>query len=540
MWVALSAAPSALVIGATAYITTDVAAVPLLWIAPLALYLLTFIVGFSGWGSVAGRVAGVVLVPAALTAAAIFVTDARSPMGWIVAAHLALLFVGSLACHGRLADLRPADAAHLTRYYLLISFGGVLGGVLTTMVAPMVFSTVAEYPLAIVAVCLLRPVRSAPSAATLTARVAGAAMDSAAPMLALALMVTIGRHPPAPLTVPVPLQGWFGHSLSLAPLLWFLPFVVGLIVTRRRWGAGLVVATMMVLPFSGSRGFDRGGDLVYVERTFFGVHRVYRLGDGKTARHELWHGRIVHGTQFLEKPYRNNPVSYYFGGGPISNVFVELYGRAEPERSAEGLAPLRRAALVGLGTGTTAAYGREGVEFNYYEIDPAVVRIASDPALFGYVERSRAKVGVVVGDARRTLSRAAPGSYGLILVDAFSSDAIPVHLLTREAVELYFSQLNQDGLLALHITNRYVRLEPVAAAIAAELGLTALVREDLDVSAVQTGLGKSGSVVVVLARRPEALGNLRNNEEWRPAAAEPGVDAWRDDYANVLRVFRWR
>jgi spermidine synthase len=219
------------------------------------------------------------------------------------------------------------------------------------------------------------------------------------------------------------------------------------------------------------------------------------------------------------------PLSYYHRTGPIGQLFAELSG---PEAKQE-------IAVIGLGTGTLASYGEPGHSFLFFEIDPDVAKVAR--TYFTYLENCRAQWGIVLGDARLQLNQAKPGQFDLIVVDAFNSDAIPVHLLTREALELYLQKLSVNGIVALHISNRYLNLEPVLGNLADALGLAGLFQFDRDVARKP---GKSASQWVLLARGKEDLGNLAHDRRWRPLERRPPLGVWTDDYSNVLRVWRWR
>jgi hypothetical protein len=267
------------------------------------------------------------------------------------------------------------------------------------------------------------------------------------------------------------------------------------------------------------------------ERTFFGVLRVERGTRGRT--HTFVHGNVRHGVQLRSDDPRQRrlPLLYYFPTGPAGQVFATLRGAGAKARVA----------VIGLGVGALAGYGEPGQEFTFFEIDPAVDRIARDPRYFTYLADAQARgvrVRTVLGDARLSLQQAGGDRYGLLVLDAFSGDAVPTHLLTREAVALYLERVAADGLLAFHVTNDYLDLRPVLAAQARDLGLVGLVQED-GASEEEARRGKSPSTWVVLARRPADLAGLANSPRWRPLTGRPGDRAWTDDYSNVLGVMRW-
>jgi spermidine synthase len=536
-WVALAFVPSSLLLGATTYITTDIAAVPLLWVLPLALYLLSFIAAFGRWRAREQAGAAMAARVLVLLTLCLMVSD-LSPHLWVtILWHLVLLLVVALACHGELALDRPPPR-RLTEFYLLISLGGVLGGLFNALVAPLVFSSLAEYPLMMVLACALIG-RPAPAAAPGRIRVGDLLVALAVSALALVLYsrsVTVridfdfatrllGLTSGA-------VAGWLNsieRTLN-AGLLYGPPLLLAFFLRRR---AALGLALAGVLAVSGFVGARRD-DEIHRARSFFGVLQVTR-DRGQGGYTELRHGTTLHGRQSVDPKERGEPLSYYHRGGPIGQLFAELDHR-------EGM---RRLAVIGLGTGTLAAYARTGDALTFYEIDRVVRDIAFDPAYFTYVSEARnraAMLRVELGDARIRLDavrRERPGErYDVIVVDAFTSDAIPVHLLTREALRLYVDMLAPDGIIVLHLSNRYLRLEPVAANLAEDAGLGGRLLQHDD---APEGEGATRSTWALLARSPEALGALAHDERWTAARLEvdPKVGTWTDDFHNLLAVVKW-
>jgi hypothetical protein len=445
--------------------------------------------------------------------------------------HLALLLVVALACHGKLARSRPGPA-DLTEFYLLISLGGVLGGLFNAIVAPVVFTSLAEYPAAMVVASML---------------VAGGAarrrpaLAVGLPLLAVAIaLVTYSdaltiRVEFASLTRLLRIDGarlvqWVsGSEYTLNRILAYgLPLVVCLFARRRPAVLGVALAGVLAVS---SLVESRKGEHVRQVRSFFGVLRI--SGEASDGYTELRHGTTLHGRQNRDPARRGEPLTYYHRKGPIGAIFAELDRRDTS----------RRVAVIGLGTGTLAAYARPGEAVTIYEIDRRVRDIAFDPAHFTYVSDARdrgASLRVELGDARLRLDavrRERPGErYDLLVVDAFTSDAIPVHLMTREALRLYLDMLTPQGLVAVHISNRYLRLEPVVAALADDARVVTLLMDD---SATEAEGGLS-STWVTLARTPEALGDLADDERWRARLErDPKVGVWTDDFHNLLSVFKW-
>ena len=536
---ALAFVPSSLLLGATTYITTDIAAVPLLWVLPLAIYLLSFILAFGRWPVRLHRAVVTATLPVVLLAIFLMVSGLPQRIWITVLWHLLVLLVVALACHGALALDRPSPR-RLTEFYLLISVGGVLGGLFNALIAPVVFTSLVEYPLVMVLACvLLAPRRTAAVGwrRALVRDVVWALGVSALAFVLYAKLVAV-RVDFAFLTRVLALpSAWAADWLNPleralnAGLAYGLPLVVAFFLQRRPPALGLALAGVLAVA-----GFveARNDDQIRRARSFFGTLQITReRGEGGYT--ELRHGTTLHGRQSLDPKRRAEPLSYYHREGPIAQLFAELDRRAG----------MRRVAVIGLGTGTLAAYARTGDAMTFYEIDPVVRDIAFDPAYFTYVTDARnraALLRVELGDARVRLDavkRERPGErYDLIVVDAFTSDAIPVHLLTREALQLYVEMLAPDGLLALHLSNRYLRLEPVVANLAEDAGLGGRLLQHDDAPETE---GATRSTWALLARTPEALGDLAHDERWTTATleADPRVGTWTDDFHNVLSVFKW-
>jgi SAM-dependent methyltransferase len=496
-WVALAFVPSSLLLGVTTYVTTDVAAVPLLWVVPLALYLATFILAFArrGWrvASWFQRWLPLALLPA-LAAVSLHL---ERPVLPLIAVHLAALFAVGAACHSRLAEERP-PVERLTEFYLLISLGGVLGGMFNALLAPVLFDSLLEYPL--VLVVALAATRVPASARRRVLGMTAGLLPATVAVVALAAgglwLATGGRAGSEWTLLALALLAGAGAAYRQA-----LPFARVLL--------GAAAMALALAP-----AFRPA---LHTERTFFGMYRVTTEGEW----HLLVHGTTVHGAQ-SRRPHRlAEPATYFHPDGPAGDLFAAR-------------APTDRLALVGLGVGTLAAYLAPGQPATFFEIDPAVVSIARDPGLFSYLELSPGDIRFVVGDGRHALALEPPGSYDAIVLDAFSSDAIPVHLVTREAVELYVERLRPGGIIVFQITNRYIDLEPVLGGIARSLGLEARVRADRG----DGTRGHSPSRWLVLAADTTALGALAADARWTPPSTTSRAALWTDDFSNILRVLR--
>jgi hypothetical protein len=508
-WIVLSFTPSSLLLGVTTYITTDLASVPLLWVLPFSLYLISFIVAYqrNSWALhpfVVKRQA-FLLLAAAIT----FFATATDPPMVLLPLHLLAFFVTCLICHGELAKDRPGTR-DLTEYYLWISFGGVLGGLFNGLLAPLIFTRVQEYPLAMIAAALLRP-----HLETSADKPAGYRRDF---LCAGALFIII---------VGVVLWAERGNVVSarIAHVMIFgLSGLIGLSFAQRPLRFGLGIGAIMLATSWYNGPF---GQVLFSERSFFGVYRVTREPDRNL--HLILHGTTLHGAQNLDPKTRLQPLSYFHPAGPAGKAFAKV--------AENGLD--KPVAIVGLGAGALACYGKPGQDFVFYEIDALVERIARDQALFTYLQDCPPRVSVHIGDARVTVARAADQAYSVFVLDAFSGDAIPIHLLTREAVELYLSKLVPDGVLLFHISNRYMDLVPVVDRIAAELKLTAFLRHDVEISEMERAQGREPSTWAILARQPLPLEPFRNDSKWQLLKGDRKGELWTDHYANILPVLRW-
>ncbi|MDB5864815.1 MAG: hypothetical protein JWO70_2621 [Betaproteobacteria bacterium] len=451
LWLVFSAMGSFMLLAVTNHITHDVASVPFLWILPLTIYLITFILCFEGRGWYRRNIFLVpLLAGAAAMAWALNGDMSISNIKHAIALFCAGLFVACMFFHGELANMKPAPR-YLTSFYLMVSLGGALGGFFVGFVAPRLFPTYYEFGLGLVVTVLLA-----------------------------------------------------AYVVRRMPL--FVPLVVVC-------AGGFTAYHVYHYVESLSR------NALVMKRNFYGTLRVRDTGSGDDAVRRLMHGVIMHGEQYLSGKRRTEPTSYY---GPSSGVGLAI--------KTLGTRPLR-VAVIGLGTGTLATYGRPGDVYRFYEINPAVVDIARTQ--FSYLSDSKAKVETVLGDARLTMEREAPQGYDVIAIDAFSSDAIPVHLITREAMAAYLKHLKPDGVIAFHVTNRFLRLSPVVKQLADEQNLRAVLVVD---DAEETDFSRTDWVLVT---RNEKL--VADKEITKAATAIdtiPGLAVWTDDYNNLFRILK--
>ncbi len=528
-WAALAFVPSSLLLGVTRYVTTDVAPVPLLWVLPLALYLLTFVVAFAERARVPDDVLTTLFAALLPVLALLTALGVNRPLWAIGGTHVIAVAVASLVCHQALADRRP-PAAQLTTFYLWVSIGGLAGGVFNALVAPVLFDTLAEYPIAIALAAVAwassarreEPVSQTPRFFTRIAE--GAPRGGRADRLLWHVVgpLAAGGLLFASVVVRADVPTTLRTSATVA--LGVPAALIGFTLRRRPWAYAFGVTALLVGATAGQR--LRMGDVLFRGRSFFGAYVVRATGD----YHNLQNGTTLHGAQNLAPAWRRTPITYYHAGGPLGALFTQ---------APSIMRPGRRVAVVGLGTGSLACWGRPGERWTYYEIDPLVVRVARDPRLFTFLRDCPPTTDVVVGDARLRLADAPPAAYDLIALDAFSSDAIPTHLLTREALALYLSRLAPDGLLAVHISNRYLDLIPVLAELARDARLAGAVGDDVS-GAARTNPMVSASRWVVLGRRAALLGPLARQRGWGPLPPRGDVGVWTDDFTDVLSIVKWR
>lgn len=510
IWVALAFVPSGLLVAFTTHVTTDIASAPFLWIGPLALYLLTYILVFRDKPLVPMPLL-LKLQPLAIAGALASLFSGSVPF-WLMGIFCGVLafFATAMICHRTMYERRP-DASHLTEFYLWMSLGGVLGGIFTALLAPVIFNIVMEYPLLLMSALLCRrDVLQHRLFAPLRAH-AGAAMATAA--IAFAFVMTAGAVN----------TETAGSNDLIAVILALLVAICIASLLSRKLPAAMVMGLLALVLFQQRDAFTS-----HAERSFFGVHRVGLAADG-TFR-VLSHGTTLHGGQRIAQPDgspltgdRPVPAAYYHPQGPMATVLKHTREHMAAGKALHG-------GVVGLGAGAFACNTLSGENWRFFEIDPVVVKIARDPAMFTYMSSCQPDAPIVIGDARLTVASEPAGSFDFLLVDAFSSDSIPVHLLTREAVAMYLSRLAPEGVLVMHVSNRYLDLAPVLeAAIAAMPGVHGVFIEDTN---KYNSLDAAASKVVAISRSSQALdgiGEFARIERFGDSTLEP----WTDDYSNI-------
>jgi hypothetical protein len=519
-WLLIAAVPSGLMLSTTTHLTTDIVAMPLLWVLPLGLYLLSFVVAFSNAEAVKQTIR--VLAPAVLLIAggqALLSTGGGSML--VALMSLVMLFVIASALHDYLHHLRPAPQ-YLTLFYLVMSAGGVVGGLFAALFAPLLFDWVYEHPLLVLAAAALLPL---PAFLPWNEW-----LKVSKPLPYVIAMLLFAAFASWRLT------GSWDSSFDGMNGVWAaLILLVGLLVIGWRWAYIAALALLMI----GVGGWDTIQESFTGARvrSYFGVYTVTDYPASKQRR--LAHGTTLHGLQRTDAEHRDDPTTYY---GHQSGVGLTL-------DKAEALAgPNASIGIVGLGAGTLSCYRKPGQQWTIFEIDPAMVEIARDPAKFTFLSDCAGDTPIVIGDARLQIAKQPAARFDIIVIDAFSSDAIPLHLLTKEAIGVYARALKRDGILLIHISNRFFALQPVLAEEARARGWASAIRMDPGPPGDQIG-DLTGSNWVALTATPERMrqltGGIRPRKDasedgaWVPLEARPHFERWTDDYASTLPVLLW-
>lgn len=506
-WVALAAVPSGLLVAVTAHISTDIAAAPFLWVIPLSLFLATFVLAFARKPVFSVAQLSAILPPLAAFVFITLVLGSKMPVWLTLLGHLTFFFFAALLAHSVLVSRRPA-AADLTQFYFYMSLGGVTGGAFTTLVSPFVFNWVAEYPLLILAALACRPALWTTDRREMRVFV----------LIGLLLAVSMSNPLIAEFALPQN-PGFYAVAIG--------GFAVAAAVAAWRYEAlhalfFIVIAGLCFAMQSASAN-------LHAERSFFGVVKAFHSQNGRFT--VMAHGTTEHGAMRThETRGRPTPIAYYHASGGIA---AALFAAQNKRSDLPADAPPAQIGIVGLGTGSLLCHRRENEIWTSFEIDRAVVDMARNDSLFRFIPACGNGDPIVIGDARLTLERQPDGKFDYLLIDAFSSDSIPVHLLTVEALELYRSKLKEDGILAVHISNRYMELQSVLAALAEETGMAGRIGRFLPPEHLSDGEHVNSSEVAVLANDEAALGEIVGDPRWKQFD-RGNTAVWTDDYSNVL------
>jgi len=509
-WAFAAFIPSSLMLSVTQYASTNIAAVPLLWVVPLTLYLLTFVHAFARRPLVSQRALVRVVPFVAIPFAPLLFFSIRGSGLLLVSLHLVAFFVIALVCHGELARRRPAPR-DLTEFYLLVSVGGVAGGLFNTALAPVLFQRIGEYPLAVFLACLVLPGLSSAADSPRQRR-----YDVLAPLLVAGLAAAVLV---------------LGQLLDRGPdhILFSLLFAPAALICFSCKQRPLRFALTYGVLLAALAGFAhlQLGDQLLVARNFYGVKQVIldRTGDVRSLKH----GTVIHGSQYVQPERRAVPLTYYHRQGPLGDVFAL--------DQSHGLDP--SVAVIGLGVGAIASYATTGQHFVFYEIDPQVVQIARDSGLFTFLADCRGSTEIVLGDGRLALAQAPEHGYGVIVVDAFNSDAIPVHLLTQQALAGYTQKLRVGGYLVFHISNDFFDLETVLGNLARARGLRCLIKHDTLAQQQQREDERFASDYVVIGALDRPAEQALVTAGWQQARTDDRTAIWSDDHTSILGLVKW-
>lgn len=516
-WILLAFVPSSLMLGVTTALTTDVPAIPLFWVLPLMVYLISFVLVFSKRTLIPDRLT--VRALPLLILLALFPTLSRMKFSFalLMVIYLSLLFGAAMVFHRELARTRP-ETSRLTEFYLWISAGGVLGGLFNAIVAPVLFHSVMEFPLILILAALIYP-RMTETPDSVSKSVWVKRNDWLMPValgFCMAALILITAH-------------WEWKPGFLVTFLFFAYSMLWCASFRKRplrFALGITAMLIACWFYTGPYGRS-----LYTERSFFGVVRV--TNDPSGHFRFLIHNGTLHGLQSLDGARSRESLGYYTSTGPAGQIFSAV----------QATRPHGDWAIVGLGAGSMACFLQPGQTLTYYEIDPLVVRVAENPKYFTFLSQCAPQAKIVLGDARLKLKDAPDAQYGLIVLDAFNGDSIPLHLLTREALALYLRKLAPGGLIAFHISSNYLQLAPTLGTLAADAHLECFTEEDTVLTQAEVDEGKLGSRWVVMARTQSELNRLVSNTtspaRWTATPAQADTAVWTDDYSNLLSLMQW-
>ncbi len=505
-WVALAAVPSGLMLSTTTHLTTDIVAMPLLWVLPLGLYLLSFVIAFAERRGPANLIT--VLAPLViLIAGGLAFSNGMSNPFFIATLGLLLLFAVAVALHSTLFQLRPA-VGHLTRFYLAMSFGGMLGGLFCAIIAPLLFDWSYEHPLLILAAALLVPQYMLVPWPRHLVR----SLSFALPLLAFA--ISYGSEP-----------GIFGASPMVGMIASVIVSLLALACLSRKWPFAACLLALM-LSYDGW-GIMARSTMDTRTRSYFGIYEVTQRYNG-TAR-VLTHGTTLHGIQNLESGLETLPTSYYARRSGVGLALANANAMFGPNS---------RIGVIGLGSGTLSCYHQDGQNWTFFEIDPAMVQVARNR--FTFLNQCAPRARIVLGDARLTVGRQPANSLDILAVDAFSSDAVPMHLLTREALAVYGRTVQPNGIVLFHVSNRYLDLKPVVADIAARGGWTTAMMQYVPTEEEEV-MNATISVWIALSRNPATIDRLvdlsgQDSGNWEMLEPRRGFSGWTDDHASILPI----
>ena len=540
-WVYWGFVPSSMLLGVTSYLTTDVASLPLLWVVPLAVYLVTMIVAFAAdSGKLIERLRRPLVVSVIASMILILAGESKNfaPVVPMILVQMFVLTLTGLMGHGMLAKDRP-HAGRLTEFYLIMSIGGALGGLFNGVVSPLIFDTTYEYHIVLLCALSLLPWARVRGIEGVSAKRRVLLLRFGLPALSFVYVLAVGFG-----------MAWIirsfgdqsGSVLANALLAFGVAIGIPALLTYLAWKDGLACVLVAAAPLAASVVDDYTDPRIkYKERTFYGVHMVvddlvFDTGTEDVVRiRTLMHGTTNHGVQYLREDLERIPLGYYHTSGPCGGAF-RLVKSYKPEGARMG--------VMGLGAGAMSSHARDIDTMRFFEIDPTVAWIAQDSGLFTYLDRPEGVIEVELGDGRLLLERerdAGAQKYDILVMDAFSSDSIPVHLVTREAMELYFDRLSDGGVVLIHISNRHLDLAPLIRALGYDGGAYVLRKADFDIPVAEE-LYRFPSVWMALTKDPSTGQDLIDEAGFLyvqdPKGVRPDFRVWTDQYSNMLSVLR--
>jgi SAM-dependent methyltransferase len=507
-WLAAAFVPSGLMLAVTNHMLLNLASVPFLWVMPLAIYLVTFMIAFARRFRIPPKILSFA-VPVVLLVffplVAVSQPVAGHSLKWVLGAHLLVLFAGALLCHTALASRRP-HTAQLTEFYFWVALGGALGGIFVAVVAPFVFSTVIEYPLLVAMIAFFRETREEDPKLNWADWVYPA-------VVGLLIAVTWKLFTWAQVDVTEDIKASLGADAVLV--------LVAFLAQRRRIRFALALGVLIAGYHLALPGLLNDYQILHISRDFFGIKKV--VFDRDSNMRKLLHGDTLHGVESQDPTLIGKPLSYYHETGPAGDIMKLISKR-----------PNQRVGVVGLGTGSMAGWAQPDRHITFFDIDPQVPDIAR--AFFTFTRRCASDCDIIIGDGRLSIEKIPDGTFDVLMLDAFNSDSIPAHLVSREAVQLYLKKLKPDGMILFHVSNRYMDVEALVSAVILDAGIQGLVRYDDD----EEPTGKASSDYVVAARHSEDFGALQDDMNWSAIEKPDGIQPWTDDYSNMLTIVRWK
>jgi hypothetical protein len=514
-WLLLAFIPSSLMLGVTMFITTDIATVPLLWIMPLALYVGSFILAFAKKPLMSSKQLAFVFALSLIALMGLKVAFNYISLNpaLLISLHLTVFFLAALLCHSELAKAKP-DASRLTEFYLFMSLGGALGGFFNAIIAPQLLLIPIEYGLMLAAAAFMRFSNEPEhSLKNMIAHLKRQNSDLFFGLSAFMVYVII-------------IVAYFNFNMAQSILAATSATIIGgclLLLAHTRWTFALMIAFLLAtFPLGFFWGQNLFKKIIYQDRNFFGVAKVI---DMQANERVLLHGTTNHGAQSQNEKFRLTPLSYYSEKSPLNDAMLYFNRKSGPQNVG----------VIGLGIGVTACFAKQGRHYDFFEIDPEIAAIAENKDLFTFLSDCKSPYEIILGDGRLTIAEKPEKHYDFIIIDAFSSDNIPVHLLTTEALSLYMQKLKDGGAIVMNISNNFLDLEPVLAENAKALDVLSYSHINVGGKFEGTDISYYPSHWMVLTKS-KTFGTFLEDKGWTEGIFREGVKPWSDQYSNILSV----